>query len=54
MPLDGLKKLSISPKEIKARMTGADLNEEMHSLKKANITMSNQPNPLDNAVCAFV
>ncbi len=34
-------------------MTRAYLGEEMHDLKKADITMSNQPNPLDNAVCAF-
>lgn len=34
-------------------MTRADLSEEIHDLRKADITMSEPPNLLDNAVCAF-
>lgn len=40
------------PSKIKA-MTRADLSEEIHDLRKADITMSEPPNLLDNAVCAF-
>lgn len=41
------------PSKIKARVMRADLSGEIHDLRKADITMSEPPNLLDNADCAF-